>query len=114
MKDNKLIAEFMGVGNLFEPQSSNRFNNYHNSWDDLMPVVLKCFDQQEKVTDDLSFKLNDALLETNINTLRQAVIEFINEYNNKFLCGSCGEFCSEYTYNKETDVDQCNKCKPKK
>ncbi len=28
-----------------------------------------------------------------------------------FICGSCGEFCNEYTYNKKTDVDECNKCK---
>ena len=39
--DNKLIAEFMGVGKLHEAQSSNQWNQYHTSWDWLMPVVEK-------------------------------------------------------------------------
>ena len=29
MKDNELIAEFMGVGKHYEAQSSNQFNQYH-------------------------------------------------------------------------------------
>ena len=29
----------------------------------------------------------------------------------RFLCGSCGELCSEYTYSEERDVDECNDCK---
>ena len=41
MNDNKLIAEFMGVGKLHEAQSSNQWNQYHTSWDWLMPVVDK-------------------------------------------------------------------------
>jgi hypothetical protein len=54
---------------------------YHTSWDWLMPVVVKCFDKQEEISDDLSFKLNDALLETNIESLYRVVVEFINQYN---------------------------------
>ena len=42
MDNNKLIAEFMGVGKLHEAQSSNQWNQYHTSWDWLMPVVDKC------------------------------------------------------------------------
>jgi hypothetical protein len=30
---------------------------------------------------------------------------------NEFICGICGDYCSEYTYNKEKDVDECNNCK---
>ena len=41
MNENKLIAEFMGVGKLHEAQSSNQWNQYHTSWDWLMPVVEK-------------------------------------------------------------------------
>ena len=41
MKKNELIAEFMGVGKHYEAQSSNQFNQYHTSWDWLMPVVEK-------------------------------------------------------------------------
>ena len=28
-----------------------------------------------------------------------------------FLCGSCGERCSEYTYSEDRDIDECNECK---
>ena len=31
--------------------------------------------------------------------------------DDKFICGSCGERCGEYTYNEETDTDECNDCK---
>ena len=41
MNNNKLIAEFMGVGKLHEAQSSNQWNQYHTSWDWLMPVLIK-------------------------------------------------------------------------
>ena len=38
--------------------------------------------------------------------------EWDEQFNfNKFICGSCGEGCKEYTYNESTDVDECNKCK---
>ena len=33
------------------------------------------------------------------------------ESNSQFICGSCGENCNEYTYNEDTDVDECNDCK---
>jgi hypothetical protein len=29
----------------------------------------------------------------------------------KYICGSCGNNCNEYTYNEETDADECNDCK---
>ncbi len=50
-------------------------------WDWLMPVVIKCFDKHFDSSDDLNFKLNDALLETNIELLYNEVVEFINQYN---------------------------------
>ena len=31
----------------------------------------------------------------------------------EFICGVCGDWCDEYTYNEETDVDECNDCKKK-
>ena len=33
------------------------------------------------------------------------------ELTNKYICGSCGDSCNEYTYNSVTDVDECNDCK---
>tara|TARA_R110000803_G_scaffold200678_1_gene265174 strand:+ start:389 stop:688 length:300 start_codon:yes stop_codon:yes gene_type:complete len=96
MKDNKIIAEFMGLPKeVLKPDETinyyyKEYNSgtwyeahelsYNVSWDWLMPVVVRCFDKQEDVSDDLSFKLNDALLETNIDTLYNVVIEFINTY----------------------------------
>ena len=32
----------------------------------------------------------------------------------KFICGICGDYCNEYTYNEEKDVDECNNCKVEK
>jgi hypothetical protein len=83
MKNNKLIAEFMGVDQVDIDTwlETNSNLHYHNSWDWLMPVVKKCFEVDEQTNDDLNFKLNDALLETNTDSLYKAVVEFINEYN---------------------------------
>ena len=41
MKENEIIAEFMGAGNWYEAQSSNQFNHYHTDWNSLMTVVDK-------------------------------------------------------------------------
>ncbi len=111
MESNKLIAEFMGgilssVPNLINlPQTIGQSRilcvkgseglpngtyevkrisdlKYHSSWDWLMPVVIKCFEVSEQTNDDLNFKLNDALLETNIDSLYKEVVEFINQLNN--------------------------------
>jgi len=94
-ENNKLIAEFMGMkthhndkdvlinktisGNEIIPIESIY---YHTSWDWLMPVVVKCFDIGDN--DDMNFKLNDALLETNIESLYDVVVELITKYNYEF------------------------------
>ena len=94
-ENNQLIAEFMGMtygdpnDNSVMMQMTPKGNEvvpielmeYHTSWDWLMPVVVECFDRQEEVSDDLSFKLNDTLLETNIESLYKIVVEFINQLN---------------------------------
>ena len=95
MKDNKVIAEFMGAS--FNDKGMTRICGkfglervsalnlrYHTSWDWLMPVVVKLFDDEYNEfdgADDLSFRLNDTLLETNLDSLYSIVVEFINEYN---------------------------------
>jgi len=135
MKDNKLIAEFMGVdiipleqfvvgvqstiarikigrkdyicpmieGYLLEHLQ------YHTSWDWLMPVVEKIFglavaDENIELFYDVQTHIPDKTATYN------AVVEFINEHN-KYICGSCREHCSEYTYSEDRDVDECNNCK---
>jgi hypothetical protein len=77
MKDNKLIAEFMGVGKLHEAQSSNQWNQYHTSWDWLMPVVEKIFalsvaDENIELFYDVQTHIPDKTATYN------AVVEFIN------------------------------------
>ena len=102
-ENNQLIAEFLGYEIIYRPYSNGFIEisdtelcdvddlEYHESWDWLMgnhklnlpSVVEKCFVKQEEVSDDLSFKLNDALLETNRESLYRVVVEFIKQYNNQ-------------------------------
>tara|TARA_R110000850_G_scaffold180850_2_gene306343 strand:- start:252 stop:566 length:315 start_codon:yes stop_codon:yes gene_type:complete len=100
---NKLIAEFMGftqeknIGwydndmlmsqNVYDTNNGNCFDEllFDQSWDWLMPVVVKLFDDEYNEFDgvgDLSFRLNDTLLETNLDSLYSIVVEFIKNQNN--------------------------------
>tara|TARA_R100001163_G_C5036722_1_gene175740 strand:- start:100 stop:693 length:594 start_codon:yes stop_codon:yes gene_type:complete len=110
MKENKLIAEFMGyenVGTLNNPMYDyydNDFQDgsyevkdlcYHKSWDWLMPVVEeieslgytfeKNFQRIDKDWQCLIVKGNDILYQEFNTDSRiacyQVVVEFINEYN---------------------------------
>jgi len=118
-KTNKLIAEFMGCTHPFNEVTDATLYNvshgtfelsdlkYHESWDWLIPVIHKCFD----VADDGQMAdIMHHLQVAEIGDTYNAVVEFIKE-NNKYICGSCGDNCNEYTYNEETDVDECNQCK---
>ena len=95
MKDNKLIAEFMGK-ELFNFSNFNFFviNNvfikenelqYDTSWDWLMPVVLKCKESVDYCSDDNALeyhKIEDEMLsQLSIEDTYQAVVEFIKTYN---------------------------------
>ena len=83
MKDNKLIAKFMGAEFENEYQyakhnwMSEDYLKYHRSWDWLMPVVEKCL----TTGDRQHFVINDALLTCNIEEVYKAVVEFIKTYN---------------------------------
>jgi hypothetical protein len=91
MNKDKLIAEFM-YWDINDPRTFPKtcqqpiydgcWGDYRfdTSWDWLMPVVIKCFEVDDSVNDDLNFKLNDALLETNIDSLYKVVVEFIKNY----------------------------------
>ena len=96
MKENKLIAEFMGFQKTtigwYDNEETMNFNSdsntfdelkFHSSWDWLMPVVEKCFDRlmEDDNSDDLSFCLNDALLTTNIDEVYKAVVNFIKNHD---------------------------------
>jgi len=84
MKNNKLIAEFMGYKVKHNKCYSPKYNDgtiapmqYHKSWDWLMPVIDKCYQEH------MSKHISDAVMTCNIDKAYKAVVEFINEYNTK-------------------------------
>ena len=82
MRDNKLIAEFMGVDQVDIDTwlETNSNLKYHTSWDWLMPVVEKVFILSE---DEEAWRMDieSGLTTLNIDETYRAVVEFINEYN---------------------------------
>ena len=93
MKNNKLIAEFMGLPTeVFKP---SRITNYYHreynsgtwyeehelsynvSWDWLMPVV----DRIEQVNQGVSQQMLHLSLYSTIDEVYNAVVEFINQLN---------------------------------
>jgi hypothetical protein len=82
MKENKLIAEFMGVDKHYEAQSSNMFNQYHTSWDRLMPVIREILTTIE--LDNLDYdtgELRYNTLDCDIDGAYKEVVEFIKNQN---------------------------------
>ena len=83
MKENELIAEFMGVGKYYEAQSSNQFNHYHNSWDWLMPVVEKCLvgeaEQSEEISNTIIKNIYEGICNQDISFAYKSVVEFIKQ-----------------------------------
>ena len=96
MKDNKLIAEFMGwdiespttlpsnlhLSNLELDNNEVLEYKFHTSWDWLMPVVEKIFalavaDENIELFYDVQTHIPDKTATYN------AVVEFIKEYNNE-------------------------------
>ena len=130
MKDNKLIAEFMGLrtnsyGDYNIDKDVMGFDmivcsladtKYHTSWDWLMPVVESCliidssslFERLD-ARDNSADEIKRELLVCNLKGVYTAVVEFINEHN-KYICGSCGDHVNEVVFNKDSDVDECTNC----
>ena len=92
--NNKLIAEFMGLEIL---ESKHKYITtyyviiddmpndlpdlkYHTSWDWLMPVINKCFDVAE---DGQMLDIMHHLQVAEMGSTYDAVVEFINDYNNQ-------------------------------
>ena len=100
-ENNKLISVFMGfetypdivddrtraydVGDYIKADNSNNENDenifhpddmqFHKSWDWLMPVIDKCYQEH------MSKHIADAVMTCDKDKAFQAVVEFINEYN---------------------------------
>jgi uncharacterized protein CbrC (UPF0167 family) len=89
---------------------------FHTSWDWLMPVVRKiaeisCNEDEDAFLSDEYTSILDIVPLAIIEDAYRVVVEFIKWYNERYICGCCGENCNEYTYNEEKDIDECNKCK---
>ena len=77
MQDNKLIAEFIGME--LKPNECGRLFRYHKSWDWLMPVI----EQIDHLQHEPIQGIEDALATRCIGDTYNAVVEFINQYNNE-------------------------------
>ena len=98
MKNNKLIAEFMGLefskGEYYRPLYNSgdwipeNELRYHESWDWLMPVVQKCYETevvvQPVVEGGCSGLITFPLIGLPyMESTYNAVVKFIKEYNNE-------------------------------
>ena len=81
MESNRIIAEFMGVDTHYEAQSSNMFNQYHTSWDRLMPVLKKINLKLNPQNYSRWVRINKPT-EYLIGEVHQAVVDFIKNQNN--------------------------------
>ena len=77
MKDNKLIAEFMGGGKEYHiDMNTKTLKSYDTSWDWLMPVVMRCYES------DIKIEVGDithGLLDCDLESTHKAVVEFIKQ-----------------------------------
>ena len=89
MKDNKLIAEFMGV--VFHDDENQYYNadglhigntlQYHASWDWLIPVAQKIIDVYISIDEQDEQELQQSILHDKIDAVYRIVVEIIKTYN---------------------------------
>ena len=96
MKNNTLIAEFMGIELDTESyrcgskmtyedwlnHSTQKNMRFHESWDWLMPVVNKIEDYLADNVGKVGY-FDECLNSNDLEVRYQAVVEFIKEYNNE-------------------------------
>jgi len=70
MKDNKIIAEFMWKHSIVVDVSDTK---YHKSWDWLMPVIDKCYQEH------MSKHIAEAVMTCDIDEAYKVIVEFIKD-----------------------------------
>ena len=78
--NNKLIAEFMGMED--HQEMGEYITPNYKTWAWLMPVVEKIMWDISDIDDDECTNIADALYDAKFDRVYNAVIEFINKYNN--------------------------------
>jgi len=80
MKDNKIIAEFMGYEVKHNKCYSPKYNDgtiapmqFHKSWDWLMPVIDKCYQEH------MSKHIAEAVMTCDIDEAYKVIVEFIKD-----------------------------------
>ena len=88
MKENKLIAEFMGYevkhGKCYSPKYNDGTiapMQFDRSWDWLMPVAEKIY-KERGLDDEIVLMIRDSVAELNIESMYKTIVEFIKQYNN--------------------------------
>lgn len=76
-ENNKLIAEFLHGKNAIHP------NLYHENWDEIMQVVKKAGQTENAYENEYFLLIRDELCTGRIETVYDAVVNFIIEYNNQ-------------------------------
>lgn len=56
---------------------------FHSDWNWLIPAVIKCKERQFFGSNSLITRLNNALVQADIELVYEQVIEFIKYYNNE-------------------------------
>tara|TARA_R110001592_G_scaffold119065_2_gene321905 strand:+ start:189 stop:614 length:426 start_codon:yes stop_codon:yes gene_type:complete len=103
MKNNKLIAEFMGV-NIITIDDVRKNKNpyissadgyleddlkYHSSWDWLIPTIQKCLvgeaEQSEEISNTLIKNIYEGIFNQDISFAHKSVIQFIKTYKTEVL-----------------------------
>ncbi len=114
MKDNKLIAEFMGYPKIANDEDKRDYLEdcvkYHTSWDWLMPVILKLSPLTEC---GIKIQRNET-----IESAYSFVVKFIKEHNevdrlvylSKYTCDSCGDRTDRVAFNEDKDINECMDC----
>ena len=75
IKNNVLIADFMDLRNTGMSIYKESDYKYHKSWDWLMPVIDKCYQEH------MSKHIADAVMTCDIDKVYKVVVEFINQLN---------------------------------